>query len=320
MCAIINSGDIMKFKTDKGFSGNLVLQEQVVLTALDTFSPDELKVYLYLSILCQSKKNAEIEDIANKFSISVSQLADIFASLEKKGVIKFSGDSITLKYKDEKPEFIIKPALDPEVVLSTPQSETKEIITAAEKCFGKMLSPKDIDSIMNVKHYYSFPSAVLSAMLGYLEGFERKSVALIEKTAIDWYEKEITSLEKAHEYIRVLEEQRTRYKTLASALGIYGRNLTKKEKEFADNWNNVYTLEQIKEAYEKTIDATGKISFSYMNSILEGKGEKPSGKAPVKRVKPSGFNNFEQKKTDFDEIRRKKRESLMKMMKGISNE
>ena len=28
------------------------------------------------------------------------------------------------------------------------------------------------------------------------------------------------------------------------------------------------------------------------------------------KVKPSGFNNFEQKATDFDEIRRKKRESL----------
>ncbi len=305
----------MKFKTDKGFSGNLVLQEQVILSALDTFSPVELKIYLYISILCQGKKNTELEDIANKFSVSISELADVFASLEKKGVIKFSGDTITLKYKDEKPEFIIKPALDPEVVLSTPQSETKEIITAAEKCFGKMLSPKDIDSVMNVKHYYSFPSSVMTAMLGYLEGFERKSVALIEKTAIDWYEKEISSLEKAHEYIRILEEQNTRYKALASALGIYGRSLTKKEKEFADKWNNVYTLEQIKEAYEKTIDSTGKISFSYMNSILEGKGEKPSVKTPVKRVKPSGFNNFEQKNknlpSELDTLR-----NMMKDLKG----
>lgn len=305
----------MKFKTDKGFSGNLVLQEQVILSALDTFSPVELKIYLYISILCQGKKNTVLEDIANKFSVSISELADVFASLEKKGVIKFSGDTITLKYKDEKPEFIIKPALDPEVVLSTPQSETKEIITAAEKCFGKMLSPKDIDSVMNVKHYYSFPSSVMTAMLGYLEGFERKSVALIEKTAIDWYEKEISSLEKAHEYIRILEEQNTRYKALASALGIYGRSLTKKEKEFADKWNNVYTLEQIKEAYEKTIDSTGKISFSYMNSILEGKGEKPSVKTPVKRVKPSGFNNFEQKNknlpSELDTLR-----NMMKDLKG----
>ena len=220
----------------------------------------------------------------------------------------------------KKPEFIIKPAIDPQVILSTPQGEMKEIITAAEKCFGKMLSPKDIDSIMNVKHYYSFPTPVLTAMLGYLEGFDRKSVALIEKTAIDWYEKEIDSLEKAHEYIRISEENNTRYKKIASTLGIYGRNLTKKEKEFADKWDKKYTIELIKDAYEKTIDATGKISFSYMNSILEGNGEKPVSKTPVKRVKPSGFNNFEQKKTDFDELRRKKRESLIKKMKGIENE
>ena len=93
-----------------------------------------------------------------------------------------------------------------------------------------------------------------------------------------------------------------------------------KEKEFADKWNKVYTLEQIKEAYEKMVDTKGSFNFSYINTILENKGEKPTGKSPVKKVKPSGFNNFEQKKTDFDEIRRKKRESLMNMMKGISNE
>lgn len=306
----------MKFKTEKGFSGNLVLQEQTVLTALDTFSPNELKIYLYVSILCQGKKNTEIENLSKKFNISVSELADIFASLEKKGVVKFSGDSVTLKYNDEKPEFIIKPALDPQVILSTSQGEMREIITSAEKCFGKMLSPKDIDAIMNVKHYYSFSSAVLSAMLGYIEGFDRKSIALIEKTAIDWYEKEINTLEAAHEYIRISEENNTRYKKLASALGIYGRSLTKKEKEFADKWNSVYTIEQIKDAYEKTIDTTGKISFSYMNSVLEGKGEKTTAKSSTRRVKPSGFNNFEQHTSDFEEIKRKKRESMINKLKG----
>lgn len=306
----------MKFKTDKGFSGNLVLQEQTVLTALENFSSLELRIYLYICILCQGKKSAEIEEISKKFDISVSGLADVFAKLEKKDIIKLSGDTVTLRYSNEKPEFIIKPALDPQVILSISQGEMREIISAAEKCFGKMLAPKDIDAIMNVKHYYSFSSAVLSAMLGYIEGFERKSIALIEKTAIDWYEKEINTLEAAHEYIRISEENNTRYKKLASALGIYGRNLTKKEKEFADKWNNVYSIEQIKEAYEKTVDATGKISFSYMNSVLDGKGEKPSGKTTTRRVKPSGFNNFEQHTSDFEEIKRRKRESMINKLKG----
>ena len=262
----------------------------------------------------------ELEELASKFNISLSDLADIFSSLEKKEVIKFSGDSITLKYKDDKPEFIIKPALDPEVVLNTSQSETKEIITAAEKCFGKMLSPKDIDSIMNVKHYYSFSSSVLATMLGYLEGFEKKSIALIEKTAIDWYEKEINTVEKAHEYIRTLEESNARYRRLSSALGIFGRSLTKKEKEYADKWDKLYSIEAIKEAYEKTVNQTGKISFAYTNSILEGKTEKPTYQSGGKKVKASGFNNFEQKKSDFDEIKRKKRESMIKKLKGNNNE
>ena len=54
----------MKFKTDKGFCGNLVFQEQVILSAIDTFSPLELKLFLYISILCQAKKSVELDDIA----------------------------------------------------------------------------------------------------------------------------------------------------------------------------------------------------------------------------------------------------------------
>ena len=177
-----------------------------------------------------ANKNVEFADIAKKFSLELADLADIFASLESKGVIKLSGDSITLKHKDEKPEFIIKPEINPEALANTSQNDTTEIVRAAEKCFGKLLSRSDVEAIVNIKHYYSFPSSVLAAMLGYLEGFERKSIALIEKTAIDWYEKEIDTLEKAHEYIRILEENNTRYRNLASALGIYGRSLTKKEK------------------------------------------------------------------------------------------
>ncbi len=41
---------------------------------------------------------------------------------------------------------------------------------------------------------------------------------------------------------------------------------------------------------------------------------------PVRaKVKPSGFNNFEQKATDFDEVRRKKRESLMQKVGRIND-
>ena len=42
----------------------------------------------------------------------------------------------------------------------------------------------------------------------------------------------------------------------------------------------------VKEAYEKTIDQTGKISFAYMNTILEGKTEKPLSVALRRPLSP----------------------------------
>ena len=45
------------------------------------------------------------------------------------------------------------------------------------------------------------------------------------------------------------------------------RKINKKAREFLDAWKDTCTPDEIKEAYEKTVDNTGKISFAYMNNL-----------------------------------------------------
>ena len=46
--------------------------------------------------------------------------------------------------------------------------------------------------------------------------------------------------------------------------------LSKKEKEYIENWTQTLCMpvEMIKEAYERCIDVKGKLSFAYINGIL----------------------------------------------------
>ena len=69
-------------------------------------------------------------------------------------------------------------------------------------------------------------------------------------------------------------------------VGANERKLTTKELEFAAKWQTELkaTHEQIKASYEITIDKTGKLSFSYMNKVLEGLiSGKSTKKTPEKK-------------------------------------
>ncbi|MBQ7040292.1 MAG: hypothetical protein IJN39_06960, partial [Clostridia bacterium] len=59
----------------------------------------------------------------------------------------------------------------------------------------------------------------------------------------------------------------------------------------------------------------GKISFAYMNKILTAdEPPKPVKTAqntvPQRKVRPTGFNNFESRTRDFDAIKKRAKEKL----------
>ncbi|MGL5972135.1 MAG: DnaD domain protein, partial [Oscillospiraceae bacterium] len=87
---------------------------------------------------------------------------------------------------------------------------------------------------------------------------------------IDWAEKEIDTLSKAEDYIMMLENQNECEYKIKNIFGIKGRALTTKEREFAVNWvcNLNIQDELLSEAFDRCVQNTGKLSFSYMNKII----------------------------------------------------
>ena len=132
-------------------------------------------------------------------------------------------------------------------------------------------------------------------------------MSYLEKTALDWKEKEIDTVDKANEYIRNCEIRDQKCEHIKILLGIYGRNLVKKEKEYILKWTEKFSDEEILSAYETAVEKTGKISFSYTDRVLNNPDSEPQKKV----AKKTKFNNFTQKGSDFDEIRKKSLERLL---------
>ncbi len=316
----------MKFKLQKGYLGNLLLSEKFVRELMPELSDQALRAYLAVLMHCQNKSDCELGLLAESLGMETDQLIDVFRELENKSLIKVSTTGVTLLAltKDELFASSSTRQYTPEEIEALDDKDVKALIHSAEKSFGKLLSHGEVNGLIGLYHWLGLPVGVLSILIEYVVSTGKKSMGYIEKVAIDWADKEINTPKKAHEHIRLLEQQKTEFEQMKSLLGIYGRNLTKREKEFITKWKLVYSDEMIKEAYEKTIDSTGKISFAYTDKILKSAGEEKPGEKKMEMVKPvqkavksSKFHNFTQAPPDFDEL---EKAALNKLIKRAGKE
>ncbi len=137
---------------------------------------------------------------------------------------------------------------------------------------GKTLSSADIEVLYSMHDYYRLPAEVIVVMVEYFVSRGVATMRKLEKEAQKWSENGVDTVAKAKKHIKKREEFLSYTGIIKRIVGANERKLTTKELEFAAKWQTELkaTHEQIKAAYEITIDKTGKLSFSYMNKVLEG--------------------------------------------------
>ena len=173
------------------------------------------------------------------------------------------------------------------------------VFSEAERLLGKTFTSSDSETIVWLISYAGIAPEVLITVIAYCASINKKSFFYIRKTALEWLENGIDTIEAAEERMRVLEEAKTWEGEVKHSLEIYGRSLVGKEKEFAEGWR-LYKIspELIHFAYEKCIEKTGKLSFPYINKILlswHQKGIKTVGEAALENK-----TQAEDKKPSFD--------------------
>lgn len=254
----------MKIKTP---NDQVILLPREVLGHLKDASGPELKVFLYL----YAWKEAQTPEMAAQLGISPSEVEAAVAFWRGTGL--FETDDSAPKKPLPASTSLFK-SYDSQTI-STHLNGNKAFRACcdlvAEK-LGKQLTKNDYSSLLYLCDYVNLPPEVVSGITEYCVSRGKTSMQYLMKTALSMYEKDgIDTYEKLEKYLAHLEQIRSVEEQVRRMCGFGERELSPKERELLKRWFREWDLsmELVRLSYEKTVDSLGKVSLSYMNSILK---------------------------------------------------
>lgn len=154
------------------------------------------------------------------------------------------------------------------------QAESSEIsflLNEAQVRLGKLISPGDCATLIHLHDWAGLPVSVILMVIEYATSLEKTNMRYIEKVAVSWANDEIDTLEKAEQKLQEMHAQKNTWNKVRNTLGLSSRMPSQRESDFSMKWVDEYKmpLDLIRLAYDECVDNTGKISFAYMNKILE---------------------------------------------------
>ncbi|MBR5156119.1 MAG: DnaD domain protein [Clostridia bacterium] len=154
--------------------------------------------------------------------------------------------------------------------VATKNKAIDSLFRQAERILGRILSPSDFELIYSFVDWLGLPVEVVVMLLRFAASRGKTAKRYLETVAIDWADKGIDNYESAEEYIREIELKLSNEGKVRGILGIYDRALTQTEKKYIKAWTFEKDIpcELVAEAYDRTVAATGKLSWAYMNKIL----------------------------------------------------
>lgn len=242
------------------------------------------RIYIYaFSNFKKTGKIMSAENIAKKLHISREAVEDAIDFWITAEVLWECGDGYAFA-PSENCEAAETPVTGQARLRTRPSYDAAEIDAAAsvndkvdylfrqaEVILEKILSPSDFELLYSFVDWLGLPVEVVIMLLRFAAGQGKTGKRYLETVAIDWADKGINTYESAEEHIREMEMKLSNEGKVRAILGIYDRALTQTEKKYINMWayeKNV-PIPLIEEAYDRTVAATGKLSWAYMNKILD---------------------------------------------------
>lgn len=246
--------------------------ENIMPKANGTF----VKVYLYAINAASKGISPEYSQIASALDLLESDVLKAFEFFEAKGCLCISGEKIifgtdvqALKASDSRDnqKYTSKNVKQ----LITEDKTLSDLCLIAQEMLEKTLSDKDIETLYWFYDNLGFTPEVITMLLEYCVSIGKRNMKYIEKVAIGWHENNIITVEAAEKYMKEKKEKNSYFGNMKRLLGIDSRNLSKTEETYLKVWNEEYNMSEdmIALAYEYCIIQISKLSFPYMNSIIE---------------------------------------------------
>jgi len=157
------------------------------------------------------------------------------------------------------------------------------IVEEAQRSLGKILSPDELMRLFGIYDGLRIAPEIILMLITHCitetygrRGGRMPTMKYIEKAAYSWEREGIFSLEKAEEYLKASEERKSARGQVKLALQIKDREFSETERKYVDRWIEMgFPARSVGIAYDRTIMKTGKLTWGYMDSIINswhGKG------------------------------------------------
>ncbi|MBO5733283.1 MAG: DnaD domain protein [Clostridia bacterium] len=271
-----------------------------------------LSVYMFtLSLYYKGKTDITNGFIADALHINIIDVVNAFLYCSSQGLVKIHNFlsvedaefdielcfdiKSKVKLSDFKPHYRSS-EISKKIAEDGKLSQMYKIVSGL---LGRTFSSAEIEVLYSMHDYYRLPAEVIVVMIEYFADKGTTTMHKLEKEAQKWAEAGVDTVAKAKKHIKKREEFLSYAGVVKRIVGANERKLTTKEKEFVLKWQTELkaTPDAIKEAYEITVNNTGKVSFNYMNKVLEGRAEekKTVHKPETKSSKYDDYSEFERK-------------------------
>lgn len=139
-----------------------------------------------------------------------------------------------------------------------------------EKMLGKTLGYDSRSILLMMHDHYGLPIEVIYMLVDYCKSVGKSGFSYISKVGKTWGEKEIDTIEKADEQIKILNSCNKLWTEFAEMAGIQNPRPSSSQSAYLRTWSVElkFNAEMIYLAYEEMLNHSSKISFPYMNKIL----------------------------------------------------
>ncbi len=247
----------MKYKINYG--NGVVSLPAAALERLAHAGEAELKVLLALCSGCEDiAALTGCDEASVNAAVAYWRGAGIISGEEKTTGRKVARHATTPTYTGEELSRIID------------ENGLAMIIDECQSLTGRVFNITEVNRIAALNSYLGLSGEYILLLFSYCAEHGKNTLKYIEKTAYDLYDRGIDSTEGLEEYIRREEDKHSLEGKLRKLFGLGERSLTPAEKKHIATWSDEYnySYDIIEEAYNITVEKTGKLSLPYLSKIL----------------------------------------------------
>lgn len=240
-----------------------------VMDKLPDIGECELKL-----LLCLSHDKEILEDFENNedklcayLGVEKSELESALSYWRGTGIIK-SADKKKGKKRTTPRSMPTYTGVEIEEIVDN--NNLSEILSECQRITGKLYNQTEASKIAALNSYLNLDAEFILLLFQYCSDNNHSSLRYIEKTAYSLFDMGIDTTEKLEAYIIAQDERNSLEGKLRSMFGWGERKLTPTETKHITSWVNDfhYGIEVIEEAYNITVEKTGKLSLPYLSKIL----------------------------------------------------